>query len=56
MTLKCEQCGTKYEAKRHYIPELCDECDRKEGERAKREHGKNRPHQRSEAQKRREPF
>lgn len=54
--MKCERCGVMYGAGREYLPSLCNNCDRAVSERMLL-HERGRPQrQRSERQKRREPF
>jgi hypothetical protein len=54
-TISCEKCGRMYEVKRpELIPHYCENCDRKEAERLKKLHPPM--HQRSEQQKKMEPF
>lgn len=56
LKLKCEKCGTEYKAAKHYIPVLCEPCDKVEAERLKRVNKGQMFHQRSEQQKCREPW
>lgn len=58
-TLQCSTCGRSYATTNpNLIPRLCGPCDEAEGKRQMETHLRNYgpPAQRSEAQKKREPF